>query len=137
LRKISLKRSSKFILKLCLGLALLNFNSCGFAYEEKVTGKYYIIGVDTKEDLGLCYRLGGGNYIGKAPGLPKKYGFNDTFLVVKTKQIDRVDEMYYIINMSKDNAYAHEADFRIGPLSEVEFARTWNSRLNIKFNTIK
>jgi hypothetical protein len=34
---------------------LMNLYSCGFAYEKQMTGKYYIIGVDTEDDLGLSY----------------------------------------------------------------------------------
>ena len=29
--------------------------SCGFVYERHLTGNYYLIAVDTKEDMDVCY----------------------------------------------------------------------------------
>jgi hypothetical protein len=110
----------KILLSL-LGLLLLtNLYSCGFAYEKQVTGKYYIVGVDSKVDLGLSYKLGSGDYVGKAPGQLLQYGFNDTFLVAKTQEYNNDTSYFYIINMTKDSELAHEETFRIGPLTEAE-----------------
>ncbi len=100
---------------------LINIVSCGFAYEKRITGRYYIVGVDSKEELSLNYKLGGGSYIGKAPGQLREYGFNDTFLVAKTEDYDSGDEVYYVIDMRKDSEYAHEEVFRVGPISEDDF----------------
>jgi hypothetical protein len=115
----------------------MNLYSCGFAYEKQVTGKYYIIGVDTKDDLGLSYKLSSGDYIGKAPGLLLQYGFNDTFLVAKTQNYKTGNPSYYIIDMTKDSELAHEETFRVGPLSEDKYNQTWRQRLDIKLKDVK
>ncbi|MBD0279638.1 MAG: hypothetical protein ICV81_16990 [Flavisolibacter sp.] len=130
------KQARKFLSQLGL-LLLMNFYSCGFAYEKQVTGKYYIIGVETKEDLILSYALGSGDYIGKAPGKIVQYGFNDTFLVAKTQEYKNGSPSYYIIDMTKDSELAHEEKFRIGPLSEEEYSHTWKQRLNIQLKDVK
>ena len=38
-----------------LFLLLLIMQSCGFVYERHLTGNYYLIAVDTKEDMDVCY----------------------------------------------------------------------------------
>ena len=111
---------------------MINFLSCGFAYEKHVTGKYYVIGVDTKTDLTLSYKLSSGDCVGKAPGQLLQYGFNDTFLVAKTH--DRRDNrvLYFIIDMTKDSEIAHEDKFRVGPLTEDRYNTDWKTRLNVQ-----
>lgn len=104
--------------------------SCGFAYEKQVIGKYYIVGVDTRDDLHLSYQLSSGDYAGRAPGRLLQYGFNDTFLVAITHG-------YYIIDMTKDSEVAHEENFRIGPLTEEQYQQAWRERLNIPLIDVK
>ena len=111
--------------------------SCGFAYEKQVTGKYYIIGVDTKEELSLSYALGSGDYVGKAPGRLLEYGFNDTFLVAKTNEYKKGSPSYYIIDMTKDSELAREETYRVGPLTEDEYNRTWKQRMNIQLKVVR
>ena len=115
----------------------MNLYSCGFAYEKKVTGKYYIIGVDIKDDLRLSYQLSSGDYVGKAPGQLLQYGFNDTFLVAKTQEYKNGSPSYYIIDMTKDSELAHEETFRVRPLSEDEYTQTWKPRLNIQLKDVR
>ncbi|WP_207435986.1 hypothetical protein [Sabulibacter ruber] len=118
-------------------LILTSFYSCGFAYKEQVTGKYYIIGVDTKDDLSLRYKLDNGDFVGKAPGQILQYGYNDTLIVAKTQYNYSGQPSFYLINMLKDSDYAHEEDFQIGPISEEEFNSKWNQRLNIKLEDVQ
>ena len=33
----------------------LIMQSCGFVYERHLTGNYYLVAVDTKEDMDVCY----------------------------------------------------------------------------------
>ena len=101
-------RSSSIFLVCALFIGCSNFVSCGFAYEKRITGKYYIIGVDTRDEHGLSYNLGGGSFIGRAPGQLIEYGFNDTFLVAKTIADWNARAEYYIIDLSKDSEYAQE-----------------------------
>lgn len=116
---------------------LINLYSCGFAYEKQVKGKYYIVGVDSQDELGLSYQLESGSYVGKAPGQLLQYGFNDTFLVAKTKEYKNDSPSFYIIDMTKDSELAHEETFRIGPLSEDEYNNSWKRRLNIQLQDVK
>jgi hypothetical protein len=115
----------------------MNLYSCGFAYEKQVTGKYYIIGIDTKDNLGLSYRLSSEDYVGKAPGKLLQYGFNDTFLVAKTQEYKHCNPSYYIIDMIKDSELAHEETFRIGPLTETEYNQNWKQKLNIQLKNVR
>jgi hypothetical protein len=62
-----------------------------------------------------------------------EYGFNDTFLVAKTLADLNGTAAYYVIDMSKDNEYAKEKDYRVGPLSEAAYNSQWSRRLNLKF----
>ena len=114
-----------------------NFSSCGFAYEKQVTGNYFIVGVDTKTNLTLSYKLKSGDYVGKAPGQLLQYGFNDTFLVAKTQENRNNHHFYFIIDMTNDNELAHEENFRVGPLTEEEYNRKWKRRLNLKLKDVK
>ena len=129
-----LSKKLPFIIGLFL---LINLCSCGFAYEKRIRGKYYIIGVDTEEDLGLSYKLGSGDYVGKAPGQLLQYGNNDTFLVAKTQAYKNSNQAFYIIDMTKDSELALEETFRIGPLTEEEYNRSWKQKLNIQLNDVK
>jgi len=125
-------------LSLIIGFLLLtSFLSCGFAYEKQVTGNYYIIGVDTKTDLGLSYKLSSGDYVGKVPGQLLQYGFNDTFLVAKTKEYKDRSSSYYIVDMTKDSELALEEIFRVGPLTEEEYNQIWKQRLNIELKDLE
>ena len=100
-------------------------------------GKYYIIGVDTKTDLGLSYKSSSGDYVGKAPGRLLQYGFNDTFLIAKTKEYNGHRASFYIVDMTKDSELAHEEIFRVGPLTEEEYTQTWKQRLNIQLKDLE
>jgi len=113
------------------------FSSCGFVHQEHVVGKYYIIGVDSQNDLSLDYDLGNGSFIGRAPANITEYGYNDTFLVIKTLEYNQNLPTYYIINMTKDFKLANEEAYRIGPLSEIYYDSTWKNRLNVKMKKIK
>ena len=116
----------------------VNIESYGFAYEEHITGRYYIVGVDISAERNLCYSLSGrSGYIGKAPGQLQAYGFNDTFLVAKTSEYNPGKDVYYIINMKKDGEFAHEEDFRVGPVSENDYKTKWRNRLNIALKKLK
>jgi hypothetical protein len=118
-------------------LLFINLISCDFVYEKQVTGKYYIIGVDTETDLKLGYKLRSGDYVGRAPGQILQFGFNDTFLIAKTKENINSQSVYYIIDMTKDHEYAKEETFRAGPLTEEVFNKTWKQKLNIQLRDVK
>lgn len=113
-------------------LLLITFLSCDFNNKKHVIGNYFIIENDTKKDFTLSYKLSTGDFIGKAPGQLLQYGLNDTFLVAKTQQYNDNSPLYYIIDMTKDSEFAHEEIFRIGPITEIEYNKSWKQRLNIE-----
>jgi len=133
-KKNKLTQKISFIIGLLL---LLKLFSCGFAYEKQITGNYYIIGVDSKDDISLSYKLGSGDYVGKAPGVLLEYGYNETFLVAKTKEYTNNNPAFYIIDMTKDSELAHEENFRIGPLTENEYNNAWNEKLKVQLTAVK
>jgi hypothetical protein len=112
-------------------LISVSFDSCGFAYKKHIVGKYYIIGVDTKDNLSLCYELTSGDYVGKVPSRIIGYSYNKTFLVAKVQEYRKTHLTYYVIDMTRDSEFAHEEDFRVGPLSEKEFESNWKSNLKM------
>lgn len=111
--------------------------TCGFAYKERITGRYYIVSVDTEDDLHLSYLLPSGDFIGKAPGKLLMYGYNDSFIVAKTLEVNKTIPAYYVIDRRKDGDYALEEDFRIGPLIERDYMNYWNEKLHISFIEVK
>ncbi len=131
-------QSLKFcIVSARLILAIFLFSSCGLVYKKHVIGKYYIIGVDTKEELFLSYDLNNGTFIGKAPPRIIEYGCNDTFLVAKVLEYGKDYPTYYIIDMTKDSEYGLEESFRVGPLSKNEYNSTWKQKLKVKLNIVE
>lgn len=124
--------SARFSQLLFITLLLLFIASCNLAYRKQVKGKYYIVGTDSKENLTLSYELKSGDYVGKVPGRLLQYGHNDTFLVAKTQDPVNGKPAYWVINMVKDSESAHEEEFRVGPLTDQEYKRIWEPRLNIE-----
>jgi hypothetical protein len=70
--------------------------SCtGFNRFKHIVGPYYLIEVDTKYDLNIAYETKEGDYVGKIPNTIIEYGYNDSFLIAKTK--DYSDNFHYYI----------------------------------------
>jgi hypothetical protein len=113
------------------------YSSCGLAYKKHIIGKYYLIGVDTKDDVSLCYNLSSGDFVGRAPAKVIAYGYKDSFLVVKALEYKNSYPTYYIINMNRDSEYAHEEVSRIGPLQESDFDKEWKDKLKMRLETVK
>jgi hypothetical protein len=118
-------------------LICLLFSSCGFAYKKHITGKYFLIGVDTEEDLHLSYKLSSGDFVGRVPAKVTAYGYNDSVLVVKSLEYKNSFPAYYIINMNRDSEYAHEEVYRVGPLIESDFEKEWKDKLRVSLEAVK
>ena len=126
-----------FTATIALLLISVLYSSCGFAYKKQVIGKYYLIGVDTKDDVSLSYKLSSGDFIGRAPAKVIAYGYKDSFLVAKVLEYKNSYPTYYIINMNRDSEYAHEEVFRVGPLQESEFDKEWKDKLKVSLEAVK
>jgi hypothetical protein len=113
------------------------FSSCGFVYKKHVIGKYYLIGVDTEDDISLSYKLSSGGFVGRVPAKIIAYGYKDSLLVTKSMEYQNSYPTYYIINMNRDSEYAHEEVFRIGPIKESDYNKGWKDKLRVSFEAVK
>lgn len=65
-----------------LFLLLLIMQSCGFVYERHLTGNYYLIAVDTKEDMDVCYHQKNDSpYTGITGASVYAVGYDDNFIL--------------------------------------------------------
>lgn len=118
-------------------LLLLSLCGCGFAYEEHLTGNYYLIAVDVKEDLSVdyCEKEDGelDLFLGITGGGVREVGFDEQFILVKKykelkdslgfsrHRYDKSCLEYYIIpvdNTQRD--YEAQENF-FGPFNEQQF----------------
>ena len=122
---------------ICISLllvSLLFFSCTGFNRLEHIVGPYYLVEVDSKEDLSISYKTNDRDYVGKIPNIIIEYGYNDSFLIAKTKDYsDRIH--YYVIDRTKDFDIAQEENFRFGPITENEFANKWKERLKVSMKS--
>jgi hypothetical protein len=99
---------------------LIAIQGCGFAVEEHLTGPYYLISIDTDNDLDVSYRLGTGDYIGRIPEKVVEVGFNDSLLIGKSINANNIS-IYYIIDRKKDYPLAKETEYLIDTMSEDKY----------------
>lgn len=66
-------------------LLLPLMQSCGFVYKQHLTGNYYLIAVDTKDDMDVCYhrQTDDALYIGITGASVYAVGYDDDFILVK------------------------------------------------------
>ncbi len=108
-----------FIIFLC--------NACGFAHVEELVKNYFLIAIDTHEDMSLSYSLKDqGSFIAIVPGTVFAVGYNDQFIVVKQhprefpKAPDRSTTNYFIIPLINRINPSEDKNV-IGPLTTREF----------------
>lgn len=100
----------------------------GFVYEEHLTGNYYLIGIDSKEDMDVCYYDKEVDvFLGIVGGGVCGAGFDEQFILVKKyKELEnyRYDKScleYYIIPID-NTQYATDAQENcFGPFDEQGF----------------
>lgn len=95
-----------------LFLLLPLMQSCGFVYERHLTGNYYLIAVDTKEDMDVCYHQQNDDdapYTGITGASVYAVGYDNDFILVKAYRalrdsigfpypvMIRIQPEYYII----------------------------------------
>ncbi|MDB8994748.1 DUF3997 domain-containing protein [Parabacteroides distasonis] len=92
-------------------LLLPLMQSCGFVYKQHLTGNYYLIAVDTKDDMDVCYhrQTDDALYIGITGASVYAVGYDDDFILVKAyralrdsmgislQRYDKNTTEYYII----------------------------------------
>jgi hypothetical protein len=116
-----------------ISLLLFLLASCGDIVSNKkpIVDRYYLVQGESEPGLSICYHSRD-VFVEKIPPDVVKYGYSDSFLVAKRKDNTGIID-YYIINMLKDKDTATDKkSYLIGPLTEEEFMKNWNIRLNIK-----
>lgn len=111
-------RNLIFVLFSCL-----YFWSCGFARNEKISGKYHIISIDVDDMPCLAYEVDG-NYISIVSPKIIAYSKVGRYILLKQKPYKAKfasDTNYYIVPILKGNLAVFPEDSVIGPLKKHEF----------------
>jgi len=105
-----------------LSLVSLIFCGCGFVHDERLTGDYRLIAVDTLEQMSVSLGLPGGNAIGRIEETVFAVGWSDRYIVAKQHPANnRSVTSFFILDMSRDSTYADPSESVTGILSEAEF----------------
>jgi hypothetical protein len=117
-------------------LSIVLFLRCSdFAYEQKIVGNYYLIGVDTKTDISISLKLKSGDFIGRIERVKQYTVVNDSLIFARS--LDTANKsVYYILNMNKDFDVAKIENIIIGPIDSETFNNYWAKKFKIKFISI-
>ena len=125
----------KTIISLLL-LLLPLMQGCGFVYERHLTGNYYLIAVDTKEDMDVCYHQREDDdapYVGITGASVYAVGYDDDFIVVKAyralrdsmgsslQRYDRNATEYYIIPVNNTQEAWEAQENKFGAFGKGDF----------------
>ena len=106
--------------------------SCGFVYDETLVGRYRLVGIDSSEDIMLCWSLSNGSCVGD--GLPADTvvaaGFNNNYVVAAVDEGNgppaskKATKFYYVIrafeNPNSDDGLPYRGIK--GPFTRDEYA---------------
>ena len=117
----------KPLLIFIIGLLSFFFVSCqGLVYKKEITHGYYLIGVDTSDNILLCYEVNDGGFLQVLDSGIERLGFNEKIIAVRAlNNYDLIEEKgkfkYYVIPLL-ENVDEHWVDtLTIGPLTKFEF----------------
>jgi hypothetical protein len=130
---IIIERMKTVISSLFLLLPLMQ--SCGFVYEQHLTGNYYLIAVDTKDDMDVCYHRQKDDalYTGITGASVYAVGYDDDFILVKAyralrdsmgislQRYDKNTTEYYIIPVNNTQEAWEAQENKFGAFSEKDF----------------
>lgn len=116
-------------------LSLTLLQSCGFVYEQHLTGNYYLIAVDSKEDMDVCYHQQKDDalYTGITGSSVYEIGHDDNFILVKAYralkdsmgislyQYDKNTTEYYIIPVNNTQEAWEAQDNKFKTLNKEDF----------------
>ncbi|WP_333662222.1 hypothetical protein [Chishuiella changwenlii] len=102
--------------------SLLLFSSCNDIKSNQIIGRYYLVAVDTKDDMSIGYEVDeSGNTVDVVPETIFSVGNNDKYIIAKQHpNTNRKITNYFIIPIYKEFTYFPEKGV-IGPLSLDEF----------------
>ena len=116
-------------------LLLPLMQSCGFVYKQHLTGNYYLIAVDTKDDMDVCYhrQTDDALYIGITGASVYAVGYDDDFILVKAyrafkdsmgislPRYDKDTTEYYIIPVNNTQKAWEAQENKFGAFSKKDF----------------
>lgn len=116
-------------------LLLPLMQSCGFVYKQHLTGNYYLIAVDTKDDMDVCYhrQTDDALYIGITGASVYAVGYDDDFILVKAyralrdsmgislQRYDKNTTEYYIIPVNNTQEAWEAQENKFGAFSKKNF----------------
>jgi hypothetical protein len=88
--------------KLYVFTLIVTLCSCGgfgFAVKEHLTDDFYLIAVDTREELGVSYRTSENGYSQWVGAKVVSVDYNNNFIIVKQQPTDTDTTLYYIIDI--------------------------------------
>jgi len=97
-------------------------SSCGdmFAYKKNIYGNYYLVEGDAESDISLNYKVTKGGFVQRVPARIIEYAIlGDTLIIAKSMQGEEI--FYYVLDITKDSAFADEKSYLTGPLNEDGF----------------
>ncbi|WP_178300428.1 DUF3997 domain-containing protein [Chishuiella changwenlii] len=109
--------------KIVITLALISsFSSCNDIKSNQIIGRYYLVAVDTKDDMSIGYEVDeSGNTVDVVPETIFSVGNNDKYIIAKQHpNTNRKITNYFIIPIYKEYTYFPEKGV-IGPISLNEF----------------
>lgn len=98
----------KLSLPIVLLLIAVLFYSCwglGFAYLKHLSGNYYLLACDSKEQMSIAYKDTESSYIGIVSEKVLAVGYNNNFIIAKQISVESQDSIsdrppaYYIIDI--------------------------------------
>ena len=109
---------------------------CGFVYQRHLTGNYYLIAVDTKEDMDVCYHQQNDDnapYTGITGASVYAVGYDNDFILVKAyralrdsigislPRYDKNTTEYYIIPVNNTQEAWEAQENKFGAFSKKDF----------------
>ena len=109
---------------------------CGFVYQRHLTGNYYLIAVDTKEDMDVCYHRQNDDdapYTGITGASVYAVGYDNDFILVKAyralrdsigislPRYDKNTTEYYIIPVNNTQEAWEAQENKLGAFSKKDF----------------
>lgn len=100
-----MSKQIRMAVKLYVFALMVTLCSCGgigFAVQEHLTDKFYLIAVNTREELGISYHYRESGYTGIVSAKVVAAGYNHNFIIVKQQPIKNSDTtFYYIIDVNE------------------------------------
>ena len=117
-----MKRTAQHALLLAVLAFCHGCGGIGFAYQQKLSGKFGLVACDTRTQMSLCEILPSGSGLGIIEQTVFAVGWNSDFIIAKrhpsegfdTTDIDKAVTEFYILNVATEKL--------LGPLDETEFA---------------